>query len=68
MTEPTPGHEHAKGLVDSIKAKKCMDELLALVKKIPETSSDEEDMDYSQGTDVNCLNIVSADCNFRIVA
>ena len=45
-----------------------MDELLALVKKIPETSSDEEDMDYSQGTDVNCLNIVSADCNFRIVA
>ncbi|XP_028406965.1 nuclear cap-binding protein subunit 1-like [Dendronephthya gigantea] len=49
-SESTPGHEHAKTLVDSIKANKPMDELLALVKKIPATSGDEEDMDYNQET------------------
>ena len=46
---PSPGHEHAKGLVDSIKAKKPMDELLMLVNKIPTSALDEEDMEYSQG-------------------
>lgn len=45
---PSPGHEHAKGLVDSIKARKSMDELLTLVNNIPNSASDEEDMDYSQ--------------------
>ena len=47
-TGPSPGHEHAKELVDSIKAKKPMDELLMLVDKIPTHALDEEDMEYSQ--------------------
>ncbi len=46
---PSTGHEHAKGLVDSIKAKKSMDELLALVDRIPISASDDDNMSYNQG-------------------
>lgn len=41
----TPGHVHAKQLVESIKAKKPMGELLVLVNNIPNSVSEDVDMD-----------------------
>ena len=57
----SPGHELAKKLVESIKEKKGMDEILELANSIPSQVPEDVEMDETQGIPMDTATSTTRD-------